>query len=155
MSTLFSAVPAFQLKEIPYCIAKFTVFDVSTEWLYDAFPAAREDLQLSLLITLAGGTMGGISAAIVSNPADATITAMKKAKSDDGFITTISGLYETGGVGALFRGLDVRMFFYTLLVALQFVLYDAVCFAIGVGSDDLKLYLDVLGGALRETGGPI
>lgn len=54
--SLFSAVPAFLLKEIPFCIAKFTVFDVTTEMLYEAYPAAREDLQLSLLVTLAGGT---------------------------------------------------------------------------------------------------
>ena len=40
------------------------------------------------------------------------------------------------------------------MVSMQFLIYDAIRFALGVGSDDLKLYLDVLGGALRETGGP-
>ena len=153
--TLFSAVPVFMLKEIPFCIAKFTIFDVSTEMLYDAFPAAREDLQLSLLVTLAGGTLGGISAAFVSNPADATVSAMKKAKSDDGPITTFRRLTEEGGVPAMFRGLGIRMFFYTLIVGLQFLVYDAIRFSFGVGTDDLKLYLDVLGGALRENGAPI
>ncbi len=153
--SLFSAVPAFLLKEIPFCIAKFTVFDVTTEMLYEAYPAAREDLQLSLLVTLAGGTLGGISAAIISNPADATISAMKKAKSDDGPIETFTKLFSTGGIPAIFRGLEIRMFFYTLIVGLQFLVYDAIRFSFGIGSDDLKLYLDVLGGALRETGGPI
>lgn len=41
-----------------------------------------------------------------------------------------------------------------VMVSMQFLIYDAIRFALGVGSDDLKLYLDVLGGALRETGGP-
>jgi solute carrier family 25 phosphate transporter 3 len=153
--TLFSAVPVFLLKEIPYCIAKFTVFDISTEMLYESFPVAREDLQLSLLVTLAGGTLGGIAAAIVSNPADATVSEMKKAKSDDGPITTFLDLLNTGGIPAIFRGLGIRMVFFTILVGLQFLVYDAIRFSFGVGSDDLKLYLDVLGGALRETGGPI
>ena len=123
--------------------------------LYDAFPAAREDLQLSLLVTLAGGTLGGISAAIISNPADVTVTTMKKAKSDDGPIKVFLDIFNNGGVPAIFRGLGIRMFFYTLIVGLQFLVYDAIRFSFGVGSDDLKLYLDVLGGALRETGGPI
>ena len=153
--SLFSAVPAFLLKEIPFVVTKFTVFDLSTEYLYDAFPAAREDLRLSLLVSLAGGTLGGISAALVSNPADATISEMKKAKSDDGPILTFQKLYSAGGAQALFRGLGVRMFFYTLIVSLQFLVYDAIRFSLGIGTDDLKLYLDVLGGALKESGGPI
>jgi solute carrier family 25 phosphate transporter 3 len=80
---------------------------------------------------------------------------MKKAKSDDGPITTFQKLVSTGGTKALFRGLGVRMFFYTLIVSLQFLVYDIIRFSLGIGSDDLKLYLDVLGGALRESGGPI
>lgn len=153
--TLFSAVPAFLLKEIPYTITKFTVFDLSTEFAYDAFPAAREDIQLSLLVSLVCGSLAGISAAVVSNPADATISEMKKVKSDDGPITTFLKLVEEGGASALFRGLGVRMVFYTLIVSLQFLVYDVVRFSLGIGSDDLKLYLDVLGGALKESGGPI
>lgn len=153
--SLFSAVPAFLLKEIPFGMAKFTVFDISTAWMYDQFPAAREDLRLSLLISLLGGTLGGITAAIVSNPADATISAMKKAKSDVGPIDTVNMLVEEGGYQALLRGLNVRVFFYTLIVSLQFLVYDTIRFSLGIGSDDLKLYLDVLGGALSEKGGPV
>ena len=136
-------------------MTKFTVFDVSTKMLYEAFPVAREDLQLSLLVTLAGGTLGGICAAVVSNPADATISEMKKAKSDDGPIKTVLTLINTGGFPALFRGLGTRMLFITIVVSLQFFIYDTIRFSFGIGADDLKLYLDVLGGALRETGGPI
>ena len=44
-------VPAFLLKEIPFVVAKFTVFDLSTEYLYDTFPAAKEDLQVSMMLT--------------------------------------------------------------------------------------------------------
>ena len=36
------------------------------------------------------------------------------------------------------------------MASLQFVAYDSVRFALGVGPDDLKLYLDVLGGALQQ-----
>ncbi len=151
IQSLFAAVPLFLGKEIPFAMAKFTVFDLSTVWMYAQFPAAREDLQLSLLISLAGGTLGGIAAAVVSNPADVTISTLKKAKSE----MTISGaaalLVEEGGPFALFTGLPLRMIFYSLVVSLQFLVYDSVRFALGIGSDDLKLYLDVLGGALRDV----
>ena len=142
-------------KEVTFACAKFTVFFLSTQYLYDTFPAAREDLQLSLLVSLAGGTLGGISAAIVSNPADATISEMKKGKSDMGVVEAVKSLLDKGGVPFLFKGLGIRMFFFTLIVSLQFLVYDAIRFSLGIGQDDLKLYLDVLGGALREKGGPV
>jgi len=154
-SSLISAVPAFMLKEIPFAMAKFTIFDLSTEYMYEAFPAATEDLQLSLLVSLIGGTLGGVVAALVSNPADATISEMKKARSDLGPIQAGKLLLERSGPSGLFTGLGLRMFFYSLVVSLQFFVYDTVRFALGIGADDLKLYLDVLGGALREDGGPI
>jgi solute carrier family 25 (mitochondrial phosphate transporter), member 3 len=155
LGSLFSAVPAFWLKEIPFAMAKFTVFDISTAWMYENFPAATEDLQLSLLVSLIGGTLGGFAAAIVSNPADATIAEMKKAKSSMGPLDAANKLIARDGPSGLLKGLRLRMVFYPLVVSLQFLVYDAVRIALGIGSDDLKLYLDVLGGALQEKGGPL
>lgn len=155
LSSLFSAVPAFWLKEIPFAMAKFTVFDLSTAWMYEAYPAAKEDLQLSLLVSLIGGTLGGVAAAVVSNPADVTISSMKKTKSEMGPLEAATKLVDKGGPPALFRGLSLRMVFYALVVSLQFLVYDSVRFALGIGSDDLKLYLDVLGSVLTQKGGPV
>jgi solute carrier family 25 phosphate transporter 3 len=134
---------------------KFTVFDLSTERLNEAFPAANEDLKLSLLITLVGGILGGIAAAVVSNPADATISEMKKAKSDIGPRDALAVMLDREGIASLFKGLPLRMVFYSMVASLQFVVYDSVRFALGIGPDDLKLYLDVLGGALNAQGGPL
>jgi solute carrier family 25 phosphate transporter 3 len=155
LASLFSAVPAFWLKEVPFAMAKFTVFDVSTAWMYETFPAATEDLQLSLLVSLIGGTLGGFAAAVVSNPADVTIAEMKKAKSNMGPIDAAGRLIDRDGPPGLLKGLRLRMVFYALVVSLQFLVYDAVRIGLGIGSDDLKLYLDVLGGALQENGGPV
>eukprot|EP00977_Amphora_coffeiformis_P010251 scaffold2383_cov161-Amphora_coffeaeformis.AAC.7 len=113
VGTLFSAVPLFMAKEIPFAMAKFTVFDLSTAWMYETFPAAREDLQLSLFVSLIGGTIGGLFAAVVSNPADATISEMKKAKNDMGPIAATELVLEKGGIPGLFRGLPLRLIFYS------------------------------------------
>jgi solute carrier family 25 phosphate transporter 3 len=153
--SLFSAVPAFLPKEILFVCTKFLVFDLTTDYLYQTYPAANEDLKLSLLISLVGGTLGGIGAAIMSNPADATISEMKKSKSDVGALGAAQALLKRGGIPLLFRGLGLRMFFYALIVSIQFLVYDYVRYTLNIGSDDLKVYLDVLGGALSETGGPV
>ena len=139
------------LKEIPYNTAKFLVFDTSTEYLLQTYPAAREDIVLSLLVSLVGGILGGVAATIVSNPADVVVTELKKAKTDMSPLEAVEMLVERAGVAAFARGIQLRMFFYSLLVSLQFLLYDAIRIALGVGADDMKLYLNVLGAALRET----
>jgi len=93
-----------------------------------------------------------MSAAAVSNPADAVISELKKAKSDQSPQEAFQALLDRAGVGALFKGLPLRMAFYSLATSLQFLVFDGVRFALGIGPDDLRLYLDVLGGALTEQG---
>jgi len=148
--SLFSAIPVFLTKEIPFAMAKFTVFDLSTEFLYEEFPAAQEDLKLSLLVSLVGGTLGGVVAAIVSNPADTVISEMKKSSDGIGPIAACKTLLNRSGIPTLFTGLGLRMVFYAIMISLQFLAYDSIRFALGIGTDDLKLYLDVLGGALQQ-----
>jgi solute carrier family 25 phosphate transporter 3 len=130
---------------------KFLVFDTSTEWMLQAYPAAREDIRLSLFVSLIGGTLGGIAATIVSNPADVVVSELKKAKTDLSPSEAVELLIERAGIAAFAKGIQLRMIFYSLLVSLQFLFYDAIRIALGVGSDDMKLYLNVLGAALRET----
>ena len=130
---------------------KFLVFDTSTEYLLQTFPVAREDIRLSLLVSLIGGTLGGIAAAIVSNPADVVVSELKKTKTDMSPVEAANILIQRGGPSAFAKGMQLRMVFYSLLVSLQFLLYDAIRIALGVGTDDMKLYLNVLGAALSET----
>lgn len=42
--SLFSTVPVWFLKEIPFNAAKFLTFDTTSEFLYETFPVAREDI---------------------------------------------------------------------------------------------------------------
>ena len=72
--SLFSALNAWILKEVPYNVVKFIVFDSFTEWAYAKYPVAQEDIRLSLAVSLVGGTCGGIAAAVVSNPADVIVS---------------------------------------------------------------------------------
>ena len=124
---------------------------MTTEYLYQAFPLAQEDLKLSLGVSLISGVLAGIAAATVSNPADAIISELKKATSDLSPKEAFQALLDRGGLSALFKGLPIRMVLYSLTAAFQFLVYDGVRFALGVGPDDLRLYLDVLGEALNTN----
>jgi solute carrier family 25 phosphate transporter 3 len=146
------------LKEIPFGVSKFFVFTLTTRILFQTFPAAQEDIQMSLGVSLVSGMMGGLAAAIVSNPADATISEMKKANTKVSPLDAAKNLIARGGYANLMRGLPVRMLFYPLIVSMQFFVYDVVRLYLGVGADDLKVYLDVLGSALQDSGttvGPV
>jgi solute carrier family 25 phosphate transporter 3 len=92
---------------------------------------------------------------VVSNPADATISEMKKAKTGLGPQEAVTVILQREGPTGMFKGLQLRFFIVSILVSIQFLLYDAVRISLGIGSDDLKLYLDVLGGALQEQGRPV
>ena len=81
----------------------------------------------------------------------AVISELKKAKSDISPMDAVNIMWERAGISAFFVGLPLRMLFYSLIASLTFVVYDGVRFALGIGSDDLKLYLDVLGGALQNS----
>ena len=105
---------------------------------------------MSLLVSLVGGILGGTAAACVSNPADAVISELKKAKSDISPQEAVANMLERGGVSTFFVGLPLRMVFYSLVASMTFVVYDFVRLLLNIGPDDLKLYLDVLGGSLGK-----
>jgi solute carrier family 25 phosphate transporter 3 len=151
IGSLVNAIPIFLVRNVPYAMTKFLIFDLSTERLFETFPAAQEQLSLSLLVSLVGGILGGTAAAVVSNPADTVISELKKAKSDISPQQAVANMLERAGPSAFFVGLPLRMVFYSLVASMTFVVYDSVRFALGIGSDDLKLYLDVLGGALNNS----
>lgn len=142
--SLLNAIPIFLVKNVPYAMTKFTIFDISTERLYEAFPAAQEDIKLSLLVSLVGGILGGTAAAVVSNPADAVISELKKTKSDISPQAAVATMLERNGISTFFVGLPLRMVFYSLVASMTFVAYDFVRILLKIGPDDLKLYMDVL-----------
>ena len=76
---------------------------------------------------------------------------MKKSKSDMSPMEAANALRLRAGPQAFTYGLKLRMIFYSLLVSLQFFLFDTVRITLGVGSDDMKLYLNVLGAALKDS----
>lgn len=78
------------------------------------------------------------------------VSELKKSKTDMSVLEAAERVKERAGLSGFATGMSLRMIYYSLLVSLQFFLYDSVRIALGVGTDDMKLYLNVLNVALNE-----
>jgi solute carrier family 25 phosphate transporter 3 len=71
---LFEGLPALLLAEVPYCMAKFGVFNAASKLAYLAFPQASESVALGLGVSLLSGMLAGVAASLVSQPGDTIMT---------------------------------------------------------------------------------
>ena len=97
-----------------------------------------------------GGVVGGVAATVVSNPADTVVSELKKSKTNMTILEAAERIKERAGLAGFAKGMSLRMIYYSLLVRLQFFLYDFIRITLDVGTDDMKLYLNVLNTALND-----
>jgi hypothetical protein len=153
VGTLYSALTPLLLRELPFSITKFLVYDSATQAIAAAFPLAQEGPLASALLSLTGGLAAGVVAAAVSTPADTLLTLSQTspptADTDGGARAKPLTLLELGqdmvatNPVALFNGLLPRCVFFGALIAGQFLLYDSFKGLFKVGSSDIVFYLDV------------
>ena len=143
---LYSALGPLVLRELPFTITKFLVYDATTQAVSAAFPSVVEISPA--LLSLMGGLAAGITAAIVSTPADTLLTLTQTPKEGDpnGAPPTLSEALASSLSAdplSLFRGTLPRCVFFGALIAGQFWLYDDLKRLFKVAPDDLLYYLDV------------
>ena len=156
--SLWDGFNAMLLRELPFVTTKFLSFELMSTLAYAASPGAKEDVGLSLLVTLGAGIVSGILASIISHPADVLLTrAGSAAKEGDAaaepqvsIIQEAKNLVEDEGIEALFAGLGVRCVYFAVLISTQLFLYDLFKVAFGVSPNDMKLVLEVLGERLSQ-----
>ena len=150
--TLYSALTPLLLRELPFSITKFLVYDAATQAIAAAFPLAQEGPLASAFLSLAGGLTAGVVAAAVSTPADTLLTLSQTPSSDDKpngnasesrtLLRITQDTLATDPL-SLFNGLLPRCVFFGALIAGQFLLYDNFKQLFKVGSSDIVFYLDV------------
>ena len=156
---VYAGLPALLVRDVPFHATKFAAFEAaaaalraSAWWPAEALPAAAT--------TFAAGLAAGLVAAVVSQPADATFTRCQRATPAEGAaegaavvgLSPPAAFLELAREGGLLVGLSSRCVFGALLVALQFAAYDAAKAALGVGPEDLTLFLDALSGLQAPPG---
>ncbi|KAG5189795.1 mitochondrial carrier domain-containing protein [Tribonema minus] len=147
MKGFYGGLSTLLFREMPFAIAKFLVFDLVRNALFEAFPLAQEGFLSSLALSLVSGMAAGVAGAIVSNPADVLLTRLNTACRDPARTTWQAELKvllaEEGGFKKLGDGLGLRAVFFGSAIALQFFLYDYFKAILKVAPDDLGQVLDV------------
>ena len=154
VGTLYSGLTPLLLRELPFSITKFLVYDAATQAIAAVFPLAQEGPLASALLSLTGGLAAGVVAAAISTPADTLLTLSQAAPDADadgggdsshGPPTMLQIAKEAIATNplSLFNGLLPRCVFFGALIAGQFLLYDEFKSLFKVGSSDVGLYLDV------------
>ena len=82
--SFYKGLPPLWLRQVPYTMIKFSVFERTVEFLYHyVVPYPRDSMSkpAQLVVTFTGGYIAGVFCALVSHPAD---TVVSKLNSDVG-----------------------------------------------------------------------
>ncbi|KAI1295961.1 mitochondrial phosphate carrier protein [Mortierella claussenii] len=120
----YSGFGPIVLKQVPYTMAKFVVYEHASEVILKQL-GKPEDLSTSTMtgVNLASGLIAGVAAAIVSQPADTLLSMINKTSGAGSASSRLVGLARELGVRGLFRGLGPRIILVGTLTSLQFGLY--------------------------------
>eukprot|EP01027_Heterolobosea_sp_BB2_P019856 GEZU01027981.1.p2 GENE.GEZU01027981.1~~GEZU01027981.1.p2 ORF type:complete len:338 (-),score=152.90 GEZU01027981.1:122-1135(-) len=126
----YSGFGPILLKQIPYTMAKFVVYERAAEIIYANISTPREKLSNGTVtaINLSSGLIAGICAAIISQPADTLLSKINKQKGAEGesIASRLLKLSKDLGVRGLFLGLGPRIIMIGALTALQFAIYGDI-----------------------------
>lgn len=126
----YSGFGPILFKQIPYTMAKFAVYELVAESIYDRISTPKDKLSNGAVsaINLGSGLVAGIVAAIVSQPADTLLSKINKQKGVAGQSITsrLFTLAKQLGARGLFLGMGARIVMVGTLTAFQFLIYGDI-----------------------------
>jgi solute carrier family 25 phosphate transporter 3 len=125
----YSGFGPILLKQVPYNMAKFVVYERASEAIYGAIDTPKNQLSNSSITTinLGSGLIAGAAAAIISQPADTLLSKINKQKGAEGSITSrLISLAKELGPRGLYLGLGPRIVMVGTLTAGQFAIYGDI-----------------------------
>mmetsp|Transcript_17805 Transcript_17805/g.38872 ORF Transcript_17805/g.38872 Transcript_17805/m.38872 type:complete len:323 (+) Transcript_17805:110-1078(+) len=130
-------------KQIPYTCAKFLVQGTAADTMYSVMGKTPAELSgvTNLGVSLASGVIAGVSAAIISHPADTLLSKVNKkgAGGDGPLMQRLSNIAKEVGFKNLCTvGLLPRCVMIGTLTAGQFGIYDTVMGALGASKFHFK-----------------
>lgn len=131
---LYKGLPPLLLKQVPYTMAKFSVFEMTSELVYKTLPYPRSEMSNSsqLIISLGSGIVAGVASAVISQPADTVLSKINKTKTDGGMWKAIGIIVKDLGMKGLFLGMGARAVMVGTITAGQFFIYDYCKLLMGV-----------------------
>jgi solute carrier family 25 phosphate transporter 3 len=135
----YKGLPPLLLKQVPYTMAKFSVFEFTQETVYKNLPKKKADMSTGaqLTVSLGSGVVAGVAAAIISQPADTVLSKIASVKSGQGMMKDITTIVKNLGVSGLFLGMGARAVMVGTITAGQFFIYDYCKIFMGVSPAQL------------------
>ncbi|KDE07370.1 hypothetical protein MVLG_02412 [Microbotryum lychnidis-dioicae p1A1 Lamole] len=135
VSEMYAGFFPILFKQIPFALGQFVTNEWAHETVYKQLSAEKRK-NLSVLeetgITLGCGVVAGISAAVLSHPADTLLSQINKGKGGKGGIfKRLATLAAEAGPAGLFSGLGPRVVMTAGLVSAQFFLYGTIKKSLG------------------------
>jgi len=136
----YTGLTPLLFKQVPYTMAKFSVFEAASEMIYKSLPYKKEQMSTGsqLSVSLGSGVIAGVAAAIISQPADTLLSKVNQEKSADGFFTVVRRIYGKIGAKGLFLGTGARCIMVGTITSGQFFIYDYCKILMGVSPQQLK-----------------
>ncbi|GJQ14061.1 hypothetical protein GpartN1_g5852.t1 [Galdieria partita] len=134
---LYKGLGPILFKQVPYTMAKFSVFETAQEVIYRTlrnigYPRESMSEGMQLVVSLNSGVLAGLAAAIVSQPADTVLSKINQVKTEGSTAKAIVTIMKQLGFRKLFLGTGPRCLMVGWLTAGQFFIYDYVKQLLGI-----------------------
>ncbi|GAB1315655.1 Mitochondrial phosphate carrier protein [Madurella fahalii] len=133
---LYSGLGPILMKQVPYTMASFVVYENTLEQIYKHVDKSAVSGTAITGINIASGLIAGVAAAVVSQPADTLLSKINKDKGATGESTfgRLLRLARGMGVRGSFAGIRARIIMVGGMTAVQFAIYGDIKKALGATS---------------------
>ncbi|KAI0490466.1 mitochondrial phosphate carrier protein [Xylaria cf. heliscus] len=138
---LYSGLGPIMLKQVPYTMATFVVYENALEQAYKVVDKSTVSSAGVTGINLGAGLVAGIAATLVSQPADTMLSKINKTKgvNGEGAFSRLFKIARETGLRGSFAGVRARLVMVGGMTALQFAVYGDIKKALGAtGGIEIK-----------------
>ncbi|KAI0867810.1 mitochondrial carrier domain-containing protein [Hypoxylon argillaceum] len=138
---LYSGLGPIVLKQVPYTMATFVVYEHALEQAYKWVDKSTVSSIGITGINMGSGLLAGIAATLVSQPADTILSKINKSKGEagEGTLRRLWTIARDTGFRGSYAGIRARLFMVGGMTALQFAVYGDIKKALGAtGGIEIK-----------------
>ncbi|KAH6701268.1 mitochondrial carrier domain-containing protein [Leptodontidium sp. MPI-SDFR-AT-0119] len=154
IGALYSGFGPILLKQIPYTMAAFVVYENAQEIAYKAINKSTISNTTQTAVNLGSGLLAGFAAALVSQPADTMLSKINKTSRlpGEGTISRLLKIAKELGLRGSYSGIGPRLVMVGGMGAGQFAIYGSIKKACVLSPVVLKFDW-LIGKVLGATGG--
>ncbi|KAI1780372.1 mitochondrial phosphate carrier protein [Hypoxylon cercidicola] len=151
---LYSGFMPIVLKQVPYTMATFVVYEKALEVAYTLVDKEKASNMILSGVNLGCGLIAGMAAAFVSQPADTVLSKINKEKGlpGEGTARRIFNIITQLGLRGSYTGIGPRLVMVGGMTAVQFGIYGHIQRALGATSSVAQVKEEVIEvGGLMDT----